>query len=94
MTANWTAPTSNAEAHRRAAGRRRYNAMRHWLQVARRNRLLGCTRTGYGVQAALARVLGVSRSTICRDLAAIAAGYKPTKLPVQGGCGASGHALF
>jgi hypothetical protein len=59
---------------RRAGGRRRYNAMRKQLKHQRRVEVLLRT-TGkrhlWGIQAALAEVLGVSRATICRDFKAI-----------------------
>jgi hypothetical protein len=64
---------------RRAGGRRRYNAGRRFLRNLRRaqivSRLAGTSwlyaRPPHGLQAALARVLGVSPATISRDLRAL-----------------------
>jgi hypothetical protein len=75
MSTNWTAPTSWDAVCRRAAGRRRYNAARKELRNARRAEII-CRAKGmswwrlYGIQAALARELGVSRATISRDFRA------------------------
>ena len=71
MSANWSAPTESYA--RRAGGRRRYNAQRQFIAEYRRtqlSRLLFCKGAflEHGIQARLARELGVSRSTICRDL--------------------------
>jgi hypothetical protein len=70
---DWSAPVSNAEAARRAGGRKRWNAWRRWMAFYRRceiSRLLfsqGSTKRGF--QAKLARTLNVARSTISRDIA-------------------------
>src|SRR5262245_9818981 len=76
MNANeWNRTVSNAEAFHRASGRRHFNAMRKLEQTLRRRRvvklleLYGFYRTG----ASIARQLGVSRSTICRDVKALLA---------------------
>jgi hypothetical protein len=64
---------------RRAGGRRRYNAMRKRRKQQRRAEIiwmLAGKEKFWGVQAALAEVLGVSRATICRDFKAIGNAYK------------------
>ena len=70
----WSANASWEEVRRRAGGRRRYNAVRGLRALLRRRevaRLLSVQGglTYRGTQARLARQLGVSRATICRDLA-------------------------
>ena len=78
----WSATSSWDEVCRRASGRRHYNAVRSFRALSRRLRLAklmlvkGGLRervkggwTDQGVQARLARELGVSRSTVCRDVA-------------------------
>ncbi|MBI3966634.1 MAG: HTH domain-containing protein [Chloroflexi bacterium] len=74
---HWSAPTSNTEAYRRAGGRRHYNAWRRFMAVDRQ-RLVAqlALEEGFGffqrgAQARLAKRLGVSRSTICRDVEAL-----------------------
>ena len=77
---DWGAPVSAGEAARRAGGRRRYNA---WRTFRREYRLLQVARLlrrgtyggliDRGTQTRLARALGVSRSTVCRDIAALLA---------------------
>lgn len=70
---NWSEKTDFDAVCKRAAGRRRYNAKRRaearerYLQVVEAIMPTG----GHmrGTQAQLARVLGVHRSTICRDVA-------------------------
>ena len=79
---DWSDTAPWDEVRQRAAGRRHYNAVRRFRALFRRRRLAalmlvhGRLRvtvkgglTNRGVQARLARELGVSRSTICRDLA-------------------------
>lgn len=74
---NWGATTSNRAVALRAGGRRRYNAERQAARERRRRLLVRlCFRHGswafaYRLGAELARHLGVSRATICRDLAAV-----------------------
>jgi hypothetical protein len=70
----WSEPTSDDEAHRRAAGRRHYNSVRRFRATCRRMQVarLLCVQgalTAHGTQVRLARQLGVSRATICRDVA-------------------------
>ena len=66
----WAQPVPTNEAHRRAGGRRRYNAERQAQAAARQARVLdllehyGMRR---GVFARIARQLGVHRSTVLRD---------------------------
>ena len=89
MGGNWNATTSWAEVCRRAGGRRRYNAGRRFLRNVRRAEIFGRIagkpwQSIWGLQAALARALGVSRSTICRDLRAM---RDPAyRMPVLGTC--------
>lgn len=70
---DWGAPTDFDLVCRRAAGRRRYNAERraearkHYKQVI--EIVMSPDGRKRGSQAQLARALGVSRSTICRDVA-------------------------
>jgi hypothetical protein len=63
------------EVCRQAGGRRRYNAARKRAKQDRRTQILCRVRwqdmRRWGIQAALARALGVSRATICRDFRAI-----------------------
>lgn len=73
-TMAWAAPVSDAEAARRAGGRRCRNALRQLRAAVRRQWVaeLWLAYGGeHGCQAAIARELGVSRSTVCRDVAAL-----------------------
>jgi hypothetical protein len=68
----WSQPTSWDEVTRRAAGRYKYNKVRQVRAALRRRdilKLLGEWGWTYGVQAQIARVLGVSETTISRDVA-------------------------
>ncbi len=73
---------------RRNAGRRHYNSWRQAQACQRRFQLVPfmyspCTGKGaggnYGWQSAAARALGVSRATICRDAAQLAADYQESR---------------
>jgi hypothetical protein len=73
-----SAPAAFDELCRRAGGRRRYNFLRKQAKFARRaeifSRLANLPRVSLstrGLQPALAKALGVSRRTICRDIWAI-----------------------
>jgi hypothetical protein len=86
MAADWSARTTTDEAYRRAGGRRSYNARRQimalyrqmrLMEIVARNRLDLWTRNG--TQQALAHTLGVSKSTISRDIKAILSEYRPGK---------------
>jgi hypothetical protein len=75
VSGTWGAPADFAEVCRRAGGRRRYN---FWARERKRRRrveiicrTVGVPRGTWGLQAALARALGVSRATVCRDFQAI-----------------------
>lgn len=73
MSMNWGAPTDFDLVCRRAAGRRRYNAERRAEARERYKQVVEAVMSPNGrkrgSQAQLARALGVSRSTICRDVA-------------------------
>ena len=74
MSNNWSAPTSWDEVCRRKAGRDRYNSVRRLQRAERRFRVLELlSRYGMdrGVQARIAKELGVSRVTVHRDVAAL-----------------------
>ena len=80
MSNNWSAPTSWDEVCRRKAGRDRYNSVRRVQRAERRFRVLKLlSRYGMdrGVQARIARELGVSRVTISRDVAALLFDHTP-----------------
>ena len=67
---NWSEKTDARTAARRAGGRRRYNLLR---QIEASDRLGEVMRLQFhfgiarGSQTLIAKSLGVSRSTICRD---------------------------
>jgi hypothetical protein len=70
---SWSSPTSFNEVCRRAGGRRHYNSWRRFMKVSRRRDvMLLLVKYGYqqGVQARIARLLGVSEATISRDVRA------------------------
>ncbi len=76
----WNRPTAPAEAYARAAGRRKHNAERRRQRdrrLAELQALLDEAREStlydreHGLYAALARRLGVHRSTIRRDMRAL-----------------------
>jgi hypothetical protein len=87
----WSLPVSNDEAYRRASGRRRYNAHRQLQAAARRDHLIylwsaslddgGPGLFGWGVKAAMARELGVSRSTVTRDFQKIFSQWQTRPCP-------------
>lgn len=69
---SWVGTTPEAAA-RRAGGRRRYNRQRRDDMLLRRYVIARMIRDGllgmeWGSQSRLAEELGVTRSTICRDL--------------------------
>ena len=85
MSNNRSAPTSWDEVCRRKAGRDRYNSVRRLLRAERRFRVLELlSRYGMdrGVQARIAKELGVSRVTVHRDVKALLFDYTPCP-----GCG-------
>jgi hypothetical protein len=70
---SWSTETDFATVCKRAAGRRRFNAERH---AKARERFMLVSKLSSspegrkrGSQAKLASILGVHRSTICRDIA-------------------------
>jgi hypothetical protein len=70
----WSESTSDEEMQRRAGGRRLYNGVRQCRAALRRRELMTIVVRSrlklleHGTQARLARQLGVSRSTVCRDM--------------------------
>jgi hypothetical protein len=72
MRNSWSLPTSPDIAARRAGGRRHYNRWRQTLALVRRTevcRLLDrFPLFERGTVTGIARELGVSPSTICRDI--------------------------
>ncbi len=67
----WGQWINTDEAYRRAGGRRHYNAVRQFRASFRRLTVASRLLAGLS-QAAIARELGVHRSTINRDIAAMA----------------------
>ena len=71
----WSHQTTNTEAYKRAGGRRRHNAQRQAEATRRRRALFAAHLHGdvplwaHGAQAYYARLHGVSRATISRDVA-------------------------
>jgi hypothetical protein len=74
---DWGAPTDRETACRRNAGRRHYNAVRSFLRLERRAKVARLLlkyprwdglRRVRGVQARIARELGVSPGTVSRDV--------------------------
>lgn len=74
---SWSNPTDFETVRRRAGGRRKYNAVRQFQALMRQRDILELIKKNGGLgspssrQAALARQLGVSRSTVCRDFTKI-----------------------
>src|SRR5262245_62167360 len=71
---SWSDLTGWDEVCQRAAGRRHYNSVRRFRAIIRRSKVARLLHvqgglTERGTQANLARQLGVSRSTVCRDIA-------------------------
>src|SRR5262249_36130351 len=74
METAWSQRIDTGAAYRRASGRRHYNSVRRFQATIRRREVARLLRvqgglTTRGTQASLARQLGVSRSTVCRDIA-------------------------
>ena len=70
-TTAWNITTTAENAYKRAGGRRGYNGHRQQLAILRLQKitaLLGEVGFQWGSRSELARRLGVSRSTICRDM--------------------------
>jgi hypothetical protein len=71
---NWQARVSDADARRRAAGRRKFNEKRRQAAYQRRDQVQQAwleQGETWGWQTRLARQLGVHKSTISRDVTAI-----------------------
>jgi hypothetical protein len=77
-------PLTADQVHRRAGGRRRHNAERRFARTLRRYRVFelywslqeaeldaGVLPKLWGLASLIAGLLGVSRSTVCRDLASM-----------------------
>ena len=86
MCEDWSAWTSEEDGYRRAGGRRAYNAWRQSMALYRQMRLMEIVARNQldlwkrnGTQKRLAHALGVSKSTISRDIKSILAEYKPGK---------------
>jgi DNA invertase Pin-like site-specific DNA recombinase len=87
----WSQATSQDEAARRAAGRARYNRHRQFKAAIRRKKIIdiwedradgsGWSIFSRGSQTELAKMLGVNRSTICRDLKVIMARNRMVACP-------------
>ncbi len=75
--ARWHQRTSHVVAYARSSGRRRYNAQRHRAMLRRRLILRGLMKKlgpaffTSGMHGRLAKLLGVSRPTITRDIHAL-----------------------
>jgi hypothetical protein len=85
----WSETVSTDEAHARAGGRRRYNTTQQARAAWRRGQVaeLLIAAGGFfvpGMQARIARHLGVSRSTVCRDVQAILRGLPSPWCPCCG----------
>jgi hypothetical protein len=79
----WGAPTTWDEVCRRAAGRAKYHALRRVQRAVRRKKVLRRLRRYKavpGVQARIARELGVSEATISRDVKALLDTHVPCPL--------------
>jgi hypothetical protein len=84
-TKDWSEWTDSRAVYRRAGGRRRYNAIRRLRAECRRVKLARLCLKYYpdypplarGLQTRLAAELGVSRSTISRDLAYLFRRHNP-----------------
>ena len=68
MSNDWLAQVPDDVAHRRAGGRRHYNAWRQFMAMRRRRKVARLLRRGYK-QAQIARRLSAHPSTISRDVA-------------------------
>lgn len=75
--AGWSDQTDPWIVARRATGRRRWLRRRLLRMLVRRRRIAWLIAQGalehHGAQAEMARLAGVSRATVCRDVAAILA---------------------
>ena len=67
MSNDWSAQVPDDVAHRRAGGRRRYNAWRQFMAMYRRHKVAELLLGGMK-QAQVARRLSVHPSTISRDV--------------------------
>lgn len=90
--AAWFETVPNADANRRAGGRRRYNRERQLDALVRQYHLIELIIQGrhgffdHGLRSKLAARLGVHRTTIGRDIAAILEESRPTRTCPACGC--------
>lgn len=72
---DWGEGIPTQQAYERASGRRHYNAIRRLNRELRRGEVAQLlSRYGlltWGVQTKIARQLGINKSTVCRDIAAL-----------------------
>jgi hypothetical protein len=84
----WRIP--NDECCRRACGRSRYNRRRQFLAVERRVEVIRLLRQfgmmKYGTLTAIAKLLGVSVATICRDRQRLLRDPRPTNKDILRYC--------
>jgi len=86
----WSDRTDPDTVARRAAGRRHYNSVRTFRATLRRREVAALLVRGLS-QAEIARVLGVHRSTVCRDVAALCEMAKRERVcPLCGSVGPRG----
>lgn len=78
MRNKWISTNPCPDAYKLASGRRKYNALRTMNATFRRREIIHCVLEGvvtditaWGCQSELAKLLGVDRSTICRDIKAL-----------------------
>lgn len=80
---DWKRHTDLADVCRRASGRRHYNAVRQFQAKKRQRDVARLLNAGHS-QSAIARALGVHRSTISRDIAALREQALAGKCPLCG----------
>jgi hypothetical protein len=86
---SWSIKTDPKDAARRAGGRRHYNSVRQCQANVRRTKVVELLEVyGFlrGSQSAIAKELGVHRSTVCRDLqyfGLLERGYSPYEIHLK-----------
>ena len=89
----WSAQIDSVTTHRRAGGRRRWNSYRQLKAKLRQHKVLAIMaemvlpsgKLHRGMQARIARMLGVSQATISRDIIAV---LRPEPSRYCSACGA------